>query len=121
MGWNRMLEGWVSKHWAIVQQRYYNIIRSKHTGCRWVISFIKKLWDTAWELWGHHNKVVYAKENPLWAEQRHQSACEMVRLFHGLSAHNLLPRDHYLLHLQLGHSRTKMTNSKLPRSNKQLA
>jgi hypothetical protein len=30
-GWNRILEGWISKQWQVVQQCYFTSIGSHHT------------------------------------------------------------------------------------------
>jgi len=51
VGWGRFFEGWLVKDWSILQQRYYSITRSRRTGHRWTIAILKKLWDTAWDLW----------------------------------------------------------------------
>ena len=34
-------------------------IGSRQTGRRWMIACIKKLWEVAWDLWDHRNRVVH--------------------------------------------------------------
>jgi hypothetical protein len=59
LGWQAFLEGCLSIEWAAVQQSYYTWIRSRRTGRRWVSLLIRKLWDTAWDLWEHRNGIVH--------------------------------------------------------------
>jgi hypothetical protein len=40
-----------------VQERYYRFLNMRRTGQRWLISLIKKMWEIAWSLWDHRNKV----------------------------------------------------------------
>jgi len=47
VGGHRMFEGWVVRDWETLQQQYYNIIRSRRSGKRWTMEFIKKLWNIA--------------------------------------------------------------------------
>jgi hypothetical protein len=40
IGWHKLIEGWQSKEWCDIQQRYYQLIRSHKTGKRWVSALI---------------------------------------------------------------------------------
>ncbi len=63
IGWNLFLEGWIAKEWELVQQAYYQLIQSRRTGKRWLISIIKKLWQVAWDMWDHQNQILHEEEN----------------------------------------------------------
>jgi hypothetical protein len=63
LGCQQFFEGWIPVCWEEAQQSYYSLIRSHHTGRRWIISLIKKLWNVAWDLWEHCNGILHNKEN----------------------------------------------------------
>jgi hypothetical protein len=75
--------------------------KSKRTGRRWVISLIKKLWDTAWDLWQHRNEILHQSENHLIAEAERCVGRELTQLFNKLSACYLPNKDRYLIRLPL--------------------
>jgi hypothetical protein len=62
---------------------------------------IKKLWQVAWDLWDHHNKVLHKKENTVM--QLHQ--CQLDRLvtftYQHLSTFVIAHSDQYLTRLPL--------------------
>ncbi len=43
IGWNVMIEGWITFEWAATQEEYYKFLGSWRTGRRWVIALIKNL------------------------------------------------------------------------------
>ena len=63
MGWQAFLEGTPVKQWAEVQQCYYDWIKSKKSGERWLTAIIQKVWDVAWDLWEHRNSIMHAKDS----------------------------------------------------------
>lgn len=107
IGWDRCLEGWLSNQWASAQQCYHNILKSRRFGRRWVISIIKKLCDTAWDLWQHCNEILHHKETHISQEAPRLLRREVTQLFNGLSSSHLRQRDRYLLHLSLGSLQNK--------------
>ena len=70
VGWGSMLEGLVTKRWSEVQQRFYEWIGVRRTGKRWLTSVIQKLWDVAWDMWDHRNKVLHECDTGLERSQR---------------------------------------------------
>lgn len=44
IGWNRCLEGWFSRGWAIDQQQYFDKTKSSRSGKWWLSALITKLW-----------------------------------------------------------------------------
>ena len=43
--------------WAETQQCYFTFLRSRRMGKQWLSALILKLWDIAWDMWDHQNKV----------------------------------------------------------------
>jgi hypothetical protein len=35
----------------------------RRTGLRWLTALIQKLWDVAWDMWDHRNRVLHDQEN----------------------------------------------------------
>jgi hypothetical protein len=58
IGWQSFLEGRPSVGWSEVQHRYYEFLDSRRTGLRWLTALIQKLWDVAWDMWDHRNRVL---------------------------------------------------------------
>ena len=63
VGWQAFLEGTPVKQWAEVQQCYYDWIKSKKSGERWLAAVIQKVWDVAWDLWEHRNSIAHGKDS----------------------------------------------------------
>jgi hypothetical protein len=64
-GWRNLLEGFPVVGWAEAQQHAFKRIHSKRTGKRWVAALVKKLADTAWNMWQHRNEVNNNSETSL--------------------------------------------------------
>jgi hypothetical protein len=60
-GWQAFFEGCLACDWAAIQHKYYVWIGSRRSGRRWVSMLIRKLWDTAWDLWEHRNGIVHER------------------------------------------------------------
>lgn len=86
----------MSKEWAIIQQRYYQLLKSRRTGIRWTIALIKMLWDVAWELWEHRNEVLHEKENATSESALQRLNCEPSRLHVELSALSFANHDRFI-------------------------
>jgi hypothetical protein len=63
IGWQSFLEGRPSVGWSEVQHRYYEFLDSRRTGLRWLTALIQKLWDVAWDMWDHRNRVLHDQEH----------------------------------------------------------
>ena len=59
IGWDRFMNGFVSMHWARTQQLFYDRMKSKRTGRRWVTSLIQRVWDISWDQWRHRNEILH--------------------------------------------------------------
>jgi hypothetical protein len=101
IGWNVMIEGWITFEWAATQEEYYKFLGSWRTGRRWVIALIKKLWQIAWDLWQHHNNVLHEQENDV-AQKESEQLNRRIRtlFFRSLSILRRTP-DGYLLKTSL--------------------
>jgi hypothetical protein len=55
VGWQSFLEGCILHSWAAKQQEYYNWIKRRNTGKRWITTLIKKLWEISWNMWEQQN------------------------------------------------------------------
>jgi hypothetical protein len=64
IGWRTFLEGGVLHAWAAKQQEYYNWIKRRNTGKRWIITLIKKLWEVSWNMWEQRNGKLKNPESP---------------------------------------------------------
>jgi hypothetical protein len=63
IGWQSFLEGRPSVGWSEVQHRYYEFLDGRRTGLRWLTALIQKLWDVAWDMWDHRNRVLHDQEH----------------------------------------------------------
>jgi hypothetical protein len=63
VGWEALLEGAPAIGWREVQQAYLEWLGSRKTGERWLSALIQKLWDVAWDLWSHRNRILHDKDN----------------------------------------------------------
>jgi hypothetical protein len=51
IGWGAMLMGLQSRRWELIQGEHFRNQGSLRSGRRWVTELIKKLWNTAWDMW----------------------------------------------------------------------
>jgi hypothetical protein len=63
IGWRACIDGLLVNEWAAVQASYFEMLESRRSGKRWAGALIKKLWDTAWDMWDHRNRVVHDQES----------------------------------------------------------
>jgi hypothetical protein len=55
VGWRNFMEGGILHAWAAKQQEYFEWLKRKNTGKRWLTTLIKKLWEISWNMWEHRN------------------------------------------------------------------
>jgi hypothetical protein len=65
VGWGMFLAGRLVTGWADVQKRYLEWIGSQRSTKRWTVAVIKKLWDLAWDMWDHRNRVLHDNDQSL--------------------------------------------------------
>jgi hypothetical protein len=84
-----------------MQQRFFTITKSNQMGKRWVSALIKKLWDTAWDMWELRNGVLHEKENLVTRSMGLHLNQRMTRVFLQLCSRALRTTDRHLVHLPL--------------------
>ncbi len=60
IGWDRLLDGWLSQYWRSQQDKIWSQVRSHKSSRRWTSALIQKLWDISWDMWDHHNKELHS-------------------------------------------------------------
>ena len=80
IGWRSCIEGLLVREWAVVQASYFEMIGSRRSGKRWAVALIKKLWDTAWDMWDHRNRVVHDIESGVHAIELRRAIREQFQL-----------------------------------------
>ena len=50
-----MIMGLHSREWERIQADHFKAQGSLRSGRRWVVELIKKLWNTAWDMWMFRN------------------------------------------------------------------
>ena len=57
IGWQPFLDGFLSTLWESTQQQYYEWIRKRYTGRRWVTKLLRQLWSISWQMWRHRQAI----------------------------------------------------------------
>jgi hypothetical protein len=107
LGWKALLEGMPVKEWATLQQERYDHTKSLRTGKRWVSALVKKLAETAWNMWEHRNQINNQRDTATISLEINQQIEEEFELgFQGLDpAARRLSNKHKprLMRQQLGY------------------
>jgi hypothetical protein len=69
LGWWAFIEGAPCKGWAETQQCYYEFIGSRWMGQHWLSAVIRKMWDTSWDMWEHHNGILHNQDDSILLRQ----------------------------------------------------
>lgn len=78
LGWTAAFEGRWATEFVAIQDRYFRFMNMRRTGKRWLVSVIKKLWDIAWSLWQHRNRI---QERVREAKLREKLKAQAVETF----------------------------------------
>ena len=73
LGWESFFEGRPATGWCQAQDNHFRSINSKQSGKRWLIQVLRKLFDTAWDLWQFRNQVLYNEQQNLAHELQIQA------------------------------------------------
>jgi len=87
IGWRALLEGCPATGWAEAQQAVFDGLGSKRTSRRWATAMVKKMMDTAWDMWDHRNSVEHdvltstesTEVNARIAQEYNQGFCNLDR------------------------------------------
>jgi len=91
IGWDRLVDGWLSKAWQEHQEQYWGLGRTRRSSKWWTTELIKKLWNVAWDMWEQRNGVLHA-ESETSQFIRDSKINEEIRHIY-LSGFQALPRD----------------------------
>jgi len=78
IGWNLLLEGWITYEWEFLQSSHYALIGSRKSRRCWLIQVVKKLWLVSWDVWEHWNGILHDSDNTQLQSQT-QKANEKIR------------------------------------------
>jgi hypothetical protein len=67
--WGSFIEGFIHNGWAQCQQDYYTKTGSRRSGNKWEREVRHLVWNMAWELWQHRNKVKHNQETETWSQE----------------------------------------------------
>jgi len=59
IGWDGILDGWLSMEWQAQQEAYWAQWRWRKSSKWWTVELIKKLWNISWDLWDHWNEALH--------------------------------------------------------------
>ena len=95
IGWDNFLFGRISPEWLRVHS---TIVPSKenYKSKRWVSALIKKLVETAWDMWEHRNGIMHSAAHP-WRQHERMALAVEIRRQYRLGTQTLLPKDRYYL------------------------
>lgn len=97
LGWENMLTGIVSEHWAEAQAHYLSSLRSKKSPRRWLASLIQKQWDICWDLWNYRNRILHDKETG----RAQRDIRRQLRVLHALPRTDFPSTCHHFFSLTL--------------------
>jgi len=60
LGWDVLLDGWLSIEWCMQQETYWSTWQWKKSSKWWVSELIKKLWNVSWDMWEHWNGILHS-------------------------------------------------------------
>jgi len=63
IGWSHVLDGWLTVEWRVQQDAYWAQWKRRKPSRRWITELIKKLWNIAWDMWAHRNRVLHNSES----------------------------------------------------------
>jgi len=61
LGWDLALEGVISKKWRFQQHTHWKTYRSRKSSKWWMTELLKRLMNTAWDMWQHRNRALHDK------------------------------------------------------------
>jgi len=84
LGWRQMMDGFLDDGWSMLFDTSYcppKSVRYPLSGKRWVSSLIKKLMNTAWDMWEHRNEIKHENEKTANPETTQKLKEEIERQF----------------------------------------
>jgi len=91
IGWDRMMDGWISWKWRDHQERIWKSIKSRKSSLRWTAALIQKMWDISWDMWDHQNKELHEGDTAKQEILHSAVDAQIKKLYEGGTQQ--LPRD----------------------------
>ncbi len=76
-------------------------LNNRNRGKRWAIALIKKLWETAWDLWEHRNGILHEQENIVSRSMGMHLNHRISRVYQNLRSRPIRIHNKHLVHLPL--------------------
>ncbi len=73
LGWDLTLEGAISKKWRVQQAAHWKTYKSRKSSKRWMTEFLKRLMNTAWDMWQHRNRELHEEPDNRATSAQQQS------------------------------------------------
>jgi hypothetical protein len=78
LGWDKLMLGMISRHWAASQDSYYKFIGKRNTGKKWATALIKKLWSVSWDMWDNRNQVLHFQNRLRGNKEKHNKLNQII-------------------------------------------
>ena len=88
LGWDRMLDGWLTRGWRDHQEKIWKHAKSRKSSLRWTAALIQKLWDVSWDMWEHRNKELFAG-TPIQQQITHSCVNDQIKELYARGAQQL--------------------------------
>jgi hypothetical protein len=59
IGWYNLINGFISKKWAKIQQAHFQDIGNMKSPILWISRFQKRIWEIPWTMWQHRNEFLH--------------------------------------------------------------
>ena len=102
IGWRRMLEGMISKEFAVLQKEYWDETGATNSLDKWAEGLIVRLLEITHGQWIYRNYVVHDRVSGALATARKEEIQAEIEKQQELGATELLEEDKYLLEVNLG-------------------
>ena len=102
IGWQSLVEGQMSRHWIVEQQRYLRRKQSRSTGRAWARTILPSLVRLGRRQWLHRNHYKHKRGRPRDARYASKLNHQIMREY-ALFTSEMDPLDHPKLHINLIH------------------
>jgi len=91
IGWDRMMDGWISRKWRDHQEHIWKSIKSRKSSLQWTAVLIQKMWDVSWDMWDRQNKELHDGDTAKQEILHSAVDAQIAKLYEGGAQQ--LPRD----------------------------
>ena len=76
------MDGFLVYQWAEAQTNYYTWIKRRTTGLRWLSRLIQQLWEIAWDMWRHRQKIMQTPDEAFLRNLHRDVDHEISQFYH---------------------------------------